>query len=59
MIELYDIAYVRSGTSDATEAVRFATKIVGMQYQGAENGVHYLRADHRCVVPTLCLQPGR
>jgi 2,3-dihydroxy-p-cumate/2,3-dihydroxybenzoate 3,4-dioxygenase len=47
MIELYDIAYVRSGTSDAAEAVRFATEIVGMQYQGSENGVHYLRADHR------------
>lgn len=47
MIELIDIAYVRSGTSDAKEAVRFATEIVGMEYQGEDDGVHYLRADHR------------
>ena len=52
MIELIDIAYVRSGTADAAEAVRFATEIVGMQYVGAEDdgtgkAVHYLRADHR------------
>lgn len=51
MIELTDIAYVRSGTADATEAVRFATEVVGMQYMGAEDGVHYLRADkrHHCL----------
>lgn len=51
MIELTDIAYVRSGTADATEAVRFATKIVGLQYMGAEDGVHYLRGDkrHHCL----------
>lgn len=47
MIELTDIAYVRSGTADATEAVRFATEIVGMQYMGTEDGVHFLRADQR------------
>lgn len=47
MIELTDIAYVRSGTANATEAVRFATEIVGMEYQGVVDGVHYLRADHR------------
>ena len=47
MIELYDIAYVRSGTADAGEAVRFATEVVGMEYMGAEHGVHYLRADRR------------
>lgn len=52
MIELVDIAYVRSGTADATEAVRFATEIVGMQYAGVEQDhqgqrVHYLRADQR------------
>jgi 2,3-dihydroxy-p-cumate/2,3-dihydroxybenzoate 3,4-dioxygenase len=51
MIELTDIAYVRSGTSDAQEAVRFATEIVGMEYQGEDSGVHYLRADgrHHCL----------
>ncbi|AII11004.1 MULTISPECIES: VOC family protein [Rhodococcus] len=47
MIELIDIQYVRSGTANAAEAVRFATEIVGMEYRGAENGVHYLRADQR------------
>ncbi|MDT0183967.1 VOC family protein [Microbacterium sp. ARD31] len=47
MIELVDIAYVRSGTANAAEAVGFATNIVGMEYQGVEDGVHYLRADHR------------
>ena len=47
MIELIDIAYVRSGAADAAEAVRFATEIVGMQYVGVEDGVHYLRADQR------------
>ena len=47
MIELQDIQYVRSGTTDATEAIRFATQIVGMEYRGAQNGIHYMRADHR------------
>lgn len=47
MIELKDIQYVRSGTSDITEALRFATDIVGMEYRGGKDGVHYLRADHR------------
>lgn len=51
MIKLTDIAYVRSGTADANEAVRFATEIVGMEYQGVDDGVHYLRADwrHHCL----------
>ncbi|MGP3534185.1 VOC family protein [Microbacterium sp. RD1] len=51
MIELTDIAYVRSGTSDAAEAIRFATEIVGLEYRGAEDGVHYLRSDwrHHCL----------
>jgi 2,3-dihydroxy-p-cumate/2,3-dihydroxybenzoate 3,4-dioxygenase len=51
MIKIRDIQYVRSGTADAKEAVRFATEIVGMEYRGEENGVHYLRADgrHHCL----------
>lgn len=51
MIELQDIQYVRSGTADAAEAVRFATEIVGLEYMGSEDGVHYLRADarHHCL----------
>jgi 2,3-dihydroxy-p-cumate/2,3-dihydroxybenzoate 3,4-dioxygenase len=47
VIELKDIQYVRSGAADAAEAVRFARDIVGMQYRGAQDGVHYLRADQR------------
>jgi 2,3-dihydroxy-p-cumate/2,3-dihydroxybenzoate 3,4-dioxygenase len=47
MIEITDIAYVRSGSADVDAAVRFAVDIVGMQYAGNDNGVHYLRADHR------------
>lgn len=47
MIEITDIAYVRSGSADADAAVKFAVDIVGMQYAGNDNGVHYLRADHR------------
>jgi 2,3-dihydroxy-p-cumate/2,3-dihydroxybenzoate 3,4-dioxygenase len=51
MIKIRDIQYVRSGTADAKEAVRFATEIVGMEYRGVENGVHYLRVDgrHHCL----------
>lgn len=47
MIELVDIGYVRSGAKDVGTAVAFARDIVGMKYQGADNGVHYLRADKR------------
>lgn len=47
MIELIDIAYVRSGAADISAAVRFATDIVGLEYNGKDSGVHYLRADHR------------
>lgn len=51
MIELQDIQYVRSGSADVAEAVRFATDIVGLEYRGCEDGVHYLRADarHHCL----------
>ncbi len=47
VIQLQDIQYVRSGAADVAEAVRFATETVGLEYRGAEHGVHYLRADHR------------
>jgi 2,3-dihydroxy-p-cumate/2,3-dihydroxybenzoate 3,4-dioxygenase len=47
MIELIDIAYVRSGAKDIDKCVGFASNIVGLKYQGSDNGVHYLRADHR------------
>ena len=48
MIELTDIAYVRSGAADLAAAVDFATRIVGLQQvDGGEPGVAHLRADHR------------
>ena len=47
MIELQDIAYVRSGVTDLERATRFAVDIVGLDPVVAEPGVTYLRADHR------------
>jgi 2,3-dihydroxy-p-cumate/2,3-dihydroxybenzoate 3,4-dioxygenase len=48
MIELTDIAYVRSGVSDLGKAVTFATEIVGLELAaGTEAGTAHLRADHR------------
>jgi 2,3-dihydroxy-p-cumate/2,3-dihydroxybenzoate 3,4-dioxygenase len=47
MIELEDVAYVRSGTADLETAVRFAVDVVGLEEIAREDGVAYLRADHR------------
>jgi 2,3-dihydroxy-p-cumate/2,3-dihydroxybenzoate 3,4-dioxygenase len=47
MIELQDIAYVRSGAADLPAAVRFAIDIVGLELVAEEEGTAYLRADHR------------
>jgi 2,3-dihydroxy-p-cumate/2,3-dihydroxybenzoate 3,4-dioxygenase len=58
VIELTDIAYVRSGVADLHKAVTFATEIVGLELAAAtENGVAHLRADrrHHC----LALVEGR
>ncbi|MHC1561043.1 VOC family protein [Actinomycetospora sp. C-140] len=52
MIELTDIAYVRSGARDLAGAVRFATDVVGLELvDGGEPGVAHLRADarHHCL----------
>jgi 2,3-dihydroxy-p-cumate/2,3-dihydroxybenzoate 3,4-dioxygenase len=52
MIELTDIAYVRSGAADLAAAVDFATRIVGLELvDGGEPGVAHLRADarHHCL----------
>lgn len=52
MIELIDIAYVRSGVADLDKAVDFATRIVGLELQDAtEDRVAHLRADwrHHCL----------
>jgi 2,3-dihydroxy-p-cumate/2,3-dihydroxybenzoate 3,4-dioxygenase len=58
VIELEDIAYVRSGVRDLGAAVRFATEIVGLELVASdEPGVAHLRADarHHC----LALVEGR
>ncbi|WP_300014366.1 VOC family protein [Pseudonocardia sp.] len=51
MIELTDIAYVRSGAADLDGAVRFAVDVVGLQHVGTEDGVAHVRADgrHHCL----------
>jgi 2,3-dihydroxy-p-cumate/2,3-dihydroxybenzoate 3,4-dioxygenase len=52
MIELTDIAYVRSGVADLDKAVTFATEIVGLELAASsETGVAHLRADsrHHCL----------
>jgi 2,3-dihydroxy-p-cumate/2,3-dihydroxybenzoate 3,4-dioxygenase len=52
MIELTDIAYVRSGVADLGKAVTFATEIVGLELAASsETGVAHLRADsrHHCL----------
>ncbi|MFI5957648.1 VOC family protein [Cryptosporangium sp. NPDC051539] len=52
MIELSDIAYVRSGAADLTKAVDFATRVVGLELaEPTEPGVAHLRADsrHHCL----------
>lgn len=48
MIELTDIAYVRTGVADLDASVRFATEIVGLELAApTEVGVAHLRADQR------------
>jgi 2,3-dihydroxy-p-cumate/2,3-dihydroxybenzoate 3,4-dioxygenase len=47
MIELQDIAYVRSGVTNLERAERFAVDIVGLDPVARAPGVTYLRADHR------------
>src|ERR1700759_1856369 len=47
MIELHDIAYIRSGGTDLERATRFAVDIVGLDPVELGTGVSYLRADHR------------
>jgi 2,3-dihydroxy-p-cumate/2,3-dihydroxybenzoate 3,4-dioxygenase len=47
MIDLKDIAYVRSGTTDRATATGFATDIVGLELVGQTETTAYLRADNR------------
>ncbi|MFJ6084955.1 VOC family protein [Streptomyces sp. NPDC092369] len=47
MIELKDIAYVRSGSADLAAAVAFAVDVVGLELVANADGVAWLRADQR------------
>jgi 2,3-dihydroxy-p-cumate/2,3-dihydroxybenzoate 3,4-dioxygenase len=47
VIELTDIAYVRSSTPDLEDSVRFAVEIVGLEVSARDDGVAYLRCDQR------------
>jgi 2,3-dihydroxy-p-cumate/2,3-dihydroxybenzoate 3,4-dioxygenase len=47
MIPLVDISYVRLGTADLEENVRFATEIVGLELVERSEKVAYVRGDNR------------
>jgi 2,3-dihydroxy-p-cumate/2,3-dihydroxybenzoate 3,4-dioxygenase len=47
MIALKDIRYVRLGTANLDEAVRYATQILGLELARRERGSAYLRSDDR------------
>lgn len=47
MAELHDIRYVRIGSDDLDESVRFATDILGLELMERDAGSAYLRGDDR------------
>jgi 2,3-dihydroxy-p-cumate/2,3-dihydroxybenzoate 3,4-dioxygenase len=47
MIPLHDIRYIRLGTEDLDEAVRYATRILGLELVRRDRTSAYLRADDR------------
>lgn len=47
MIALKDIRYVRLGTADLDDAVRYATRILGLELVRRDRSSAYLRADDR------------
>ena len=47
MISLKDIRYVRLGTANLDDAVRYATQILGLELVRRDRGNAYLRADDR------------
>jgi 2,3-dihydroxy-p-cumate/2,3-dihydroxybenzoate 3,4-dioxygenase len=47
MISLHDIRYIRLGTEDLDEAVRYATRILGLELVRRDRTSAYLRADDR------------
>lgn len=46
MIDLYDIRYVRIGTSNLSHAIEYATRIVGLQLARREGKYAYFRSDN-------------
>lgn len=56
MIHLHDIRYVRLGTSNLDESVRYATEILGLEVASREHKAVYLRSDERD--HTLCYFEG-
>lgn len=47
MAHLHDIRYVRLGSDDLDESVRFATQVLGLELVGRERDAAYLRGDDR------------
>ena len=47
MISLKDIRYVRLGTSNLDDAVRYATKVLGLELVRRDRGGAYMRSDNR------------
>jgi 2,3-dihydroxy-p-cumate/2,3-dihydroxybenzoate 3,4-dioxygenase len=47
MISLHDIRYVRIGTGDMDHAVKFATRMLGLEVADRDSGAAYLRSDDR------------
>jgi 2,3-dihydroxy-p-cumate/2,3-dihydroxybenzoate 3,4-dioxygenase len=47
MISLHDIRYVRIGTGDMEHAVKFATRMLGLEVADRDPGAAYLRSDDR------------
>jgi 2,3-dihydroxy-p-cumate/2,3-dihydroxybenzoate 3,4-dioxygenase len=47
MISLKDISYIRLGTANIDDAVRYATRILGLELVRRERGSAYLRSDNR------------
>ncbi len=47
MADLHDISYVRIGSDDLDESVRFGTEILGLELMGRDASAAYLRGDNR------------
>ncbi|WP_347270742.1 VOC family protein [Rhizorhabdus histidinilytica] len=55
--DLHDIRYVRIGTEDLDESIRFATQMLGLELVGREASAAYLRGDDRD--HNICYVRGR